>query len=226
MALNVHVLTASGHLRPYKRAIRSSLNAAWPAVDAALNLGTLDVVVSHAPATDVLPEGFTPNGHVVYMYLYSERSDVDDLIVVRLPQTLAHEAHHARRWRGPGYGTTLADALITEGLAQHFERELTRDSPVSAPPLDVDEAKAVAAPLEADLTNPKYDHPRWFLSEGNDGFPRWAGYRIGYRVIAQYLAHHSGETAASLRDAGTEVFESSLREVIAEMKSPTKGLVD
>jgi hypothetical protein len=42
----------------------------------------------------------------------------------RVPILVAHELHHTVRWRGPGYGRTLLEALISEGLADRFAVEL------------------------------------------------------------------------------------------------------
>ena len=46
--------------------------------------------------------------------------------------TLVHEIHHAMRWRGPGCGTTLAERLVSEGLAQTFEAECSGVVPLYA----------------------------------------------------------------------------------------------
>ena len=46
-----------------------------------------------------------------------------------LPPTIFHEWHHLARWRGPGYGKTLLEVMISEGLAQHFEVEVGGGEP-------------------------------------------------------------------------------------------------
>ncbi|HID67809.1 MAG TPA: hypothetical protein EYP31_06040, partial [Roseibacterium sp.] len=48
------------------------------------------------------------------------------LLILR---TLYHEFHHVLRWDGPGYGKTLGEALISEGLAQHFVHEMLDCAP-------------------------------------------------------------------------------------------------
>ncbi|MES0476805.1 MULTISPECIES: DUF2268 domain-containing putative Zn-dependent protease [Citrobacter freundii complex] len=37
--------------------------------------------------------------------------------------------HHAARWQGPGYGSTLGEALVSKGLADHFSLELFGGEP-------------------------------------------------------------------------------------------------
>jgi predicted Zn-dependent protease DUF2268 len=52
-----------------------------------------------------------------------------------VPATLAHELHHSSRVRtGPGYGSTLGEALVTEGLADFFAAEVFPRTPL--PPWD------------------------------------------------------------------------------------------
>lgn len=41
-----------------------------------------------------------------------------------LERMFAHELHHAARWAGPGYGSSLGEALVSEGLAGAFAQEI------------------------------------------------------------------------------------------------------
>jgi hypothetical protein len=53
----------------------------------------------------------------VWLNLDGPDSTVRNRITQNLPITLAHELHHSVRiLRGPGYGLTLGQALVTEGL--------------------------------------------------------------------------------------------------------------
>ena len=44
-------------------------------------------------------------------------------------RTLVHELHHLIRWDGPGYGKTLGEALVSEGLAGHFVLQVLGGKP-------------------------------------------------------------------------------------------------
>ena len=47
-----------------------------------------------------------------------------------IPATVVHELHHSSRVRtGPGYGVTLGEALVSEGLADHFVSEMFPSTP-------------------------------------------------------------------------------------------------
>lgn len=112
--------------------------------------------------------------------------------------TLAHELHHSSRIRtGPGYGSTLAEALVAEGLADHFVREVFPETP----PLPWDNALSSKQKAESwtkaqpllDVPG-GYDHSSWFL--GGSGLPRWTGYTLGYEIVAAYLGQQRRASAA------------------------------
>jgi hypothetical protein len=124
-----------------------------------------------------------------------------------VPATLAHELHHSSRIRmGPGYGETLGEALVTEGLADHFASEAFPDTPPQ--PWD----NALSNEQEAELW-PKaqsildvpggYNHQAWFFGGGAAGLPRWTGYSLGYRIIHAYLGDDRSASSAVGTEAGT-----------------------
>lgn len=145
--------------------------------------------------------GYTPNGHEVNIALDPKFADWALLLTNNLPQTLAHELHHSARWRGPGYGSTLFEAMITEGLADGFAVELL-DIP-AAPWSDAFPREQTARFLA--VARPEFDvrpyspddHARWFF--GSDPtLPKWTGYTLGFRLVDDYIEHHPGTTAATL----------------------------
>jgi uncharacterized protein YjaZ len=116
----------------------------------------------------------------------------------RVPILVAHELHHTVRWRGPGYGRTLLEALISEGLADRFAVEL-----LGVPPQPWSDAfprergELLLALARPELEAPSYDHSRWFFV-GDATLPRWAGYTLGYRLVEAYIARNPGSSAAGL----------------------------
>lgn len=127
-----------------------------------------------------------------------------------LPLTIAHELHHsARALDGPGYGATLRQAIVTEGLADHFSLEV--NSSARPPPWTraLKERSLCRwwkrAEKDFELGR-SYDHLVWFFGRGGD-MPRWTGYTLGFELVRSYLDRHPGESAAGLVDvdAGTVV---------------------
>jgi uncharacterized protein YjaZ len=121
---------------------------------------------------------------------------------VWLPEALAHEIHHSvRALSGPGFGNTLGEYLVSEGMASAFFHQAF--SGTNAP---WDEA--VTPIQEHSLWNraqPVLDqgglsvYSQWFY--GGDGIPQWTGFTIGYHIAEDYIQRHPGTSAASLVDA-------------------------
>src|SRR5712692_4469605 len=55
--------------------------------------------------------GYTPHANAVSIFLDPMFADWEQVLSNHLPQTLVHELHHCMRWRGPGYGRTLFEAM-------------------------------------------------------------------------------------------------------------------
>lgn len=128
-----------------------------------------------------------------------------------LPGSVAHELDHASRIRtGPGYGHTLGEALVSEGLADHFEYEAFPKTP-SQPwdhALTRAQEEAVWQKARSILETPYgYDHTAWFFGGGN--VPHWAGYSLGYDVVGAYLTHN--HSASEAVDVGADDILAAFR---------------
>ena len=92
----------------------------------------IDIVVYDNPF-EVIPEygigGFTPSYHLIFISLDPGFPNLQKSIVEQFSRTLAHEIYHAIRIKHIGYGDTLLEALITEGLADHFDLEINQKLP-------------------------------------------------------------------------------------------------
>jgi uncharacterized protein YjaZ len=161
--------------------------------------------------------GFTdPGTGSVTMWLDPKsRIGVRATLTTWLPQGLAHELDHAKRiLDGPGYGTTLGQAIVSEGLADAFSRQVFPATP--RPPwtqaLGPEELVRLTslAIMNSDTTDSPDVHGQWFFGAGG-GFggtervPRWAGYSIGASVVDRYLQAHPDATPASLTLVPAEV---------------------
>lgn len=205
----LHLMNAGG-LLPDELAdeVRSVAGAALTRHAARLEVDGVDVAVRVAPWT--LPEtgvlGYAPLPHFVDITLTPDNPHFMNGWRTELAATLAHELHHVRRWRGPGYGTTLLEALVSEGLAQHYEAgERGGLPPYASIPADLD---GLWHRAEAELDSTDYGHPAWFFGSEAGGLPRWAGYALGYELVRRFLVRRGGD-AVTWADAPAGQFRGA-----------------
>jgi hypothetical protein len=130
----------------------------------------------------------------------------------QLRAVLAHELHHAMRSRGPGYGSTLGEALVSEGLAQCYEEEVGCPTPNYALTVRGPALAALARLARDELWSATYEHPKWFFGSRTDpSYPWSGGYSLGYVVVRGWLeqARTSASSAAlvSARDVLPAAFD-------------------
>lgn len=171
-----------------------------------LGLSGVDVAVRVLPWG--LPEtgvhGYAPTAHYVEMTLSPQNPNFAAHWHSEVPATLAHELHHCRRWKTVGYGQSFLEVLVSEGLAQHHEKEERggRPAPYSVLSQDLAPLWERARPL---LERTDYGHEAWFFGSEAENLPRWAGYALGYDLVSRYL-QVQGADAAAHADAPAEAF--------------------
>ena len=170
----------------------------------------ISIKVTHNPIY-IIPEigigGFNPGSNEVILSITSEFENFDFVLENYLTLLLAHEIHHAIRRRSVGYGRTLLQAAVSEGLADQFAVEVARlDPPPWALALEVEELDFWIDQAKIIWNNNSYDHASWFFGTDDD-IPRWAGYAIGYKLVQIYLKENTDMTAAALHDMPAEQFE-------------------
>lgn len=101
-------------------------------------------------------------------------------------RTIVHEVHHCLRMAGPGYGATLGEALVSEGLAGQFVSHLFGTPPEPWESAVSDAELAANRPDPAALAGTDHDHGAWFYGCGGR-YPRWLGYTLGYRIVGNWL---------------------------------------
>lgn len=133
----------------------------------------------------------------------------DDSLYQSVLRAVFHEFHHVLRWDGPGYGSTLGEALVSEGLAQIFVHEV-----MDCPPepwehaVDAKQLAKISHEARDEFETSGYNHSEWFFGTGR--FPNWTGYSVGHRMVARYLAAKSNATSLSCATLPAKQFKSFL----------------
>lgn len=193
--MSIHILNAGNILTsPQQAEIEKLVTDSVAKVSVDLKLKPLDVVVCDYPGLaieEIGVGGYSPGPNLAFIAIEPGNPEFESWRE-SIPSIIAHELHHTRRWQGPGYGVTLLDSLVSEGLACLYEKEFSGRLPVYAQQteFDVEALWREAFPLlqRKDL------HAQWFFY-GPHG--RWAGYALGTELCRRFLSHH-GSTAREM----------------------------
>jgi Predicted Zn-dependent protease (DUF2268) len=124
----------------------------------------------------------------------------------QLRAMLAHELHHAMRSRSPGYGSTLGEALVTEGLAQCYEEEAGCPTPNYAVAVRGPALAKLARLAQDELWSDEYDHSQWFFGNKADAAFPWAGgYSLGYVLVRSWLERAGVSASVAVSVAAREM---------------------
>lgn len=210
MNINLHLLNASGSLYVFVNDIKNSFKTSINEISKKLSISDIDIVVYDNPL-GAIPEfgigGYAPNANLIFVSLDPKFPNLSKSIGDQFSRTLAHEIHHCMRWRGPGYGNTLLEALITEGLADHFDLEMHGgDLYPWDLALDKDQLKKFLKKAKTEFNNKEYDHNAWFFGSKQKNIPKWTGYSLGFKIVNDYLQRNPDEKPSSLHNVNAKEF--------------------
>ena len=186
----IHWLEAEGDLRPWCKDITSEIEAAHDAISQLIVPPRLDIIIQRFDGALVIPEiGMV--GRAYRKSLFSLTLDPTNehfntgVTDGTLRRHVAHEVHHCLRMGGSGYGHTLGEALVSEGLAGRFVARLFGNAPEPwERAIDAATLKTHYPDL-ATLNSTNFDHGSWFIGKGEQ--PRWLGYTLGYEIVGRWL---------------------------------------
>lgn len=214
MYIKIHILSASKDIRPYSEELKSIAEATVVSVEKLLPIKDVDIVLYDNPKATIDEiggiGGFSPNANLIFISLNPRHSDFKRAVKEELPFTLAHELHHTIRWQKQVEGDTLLEAMIFEGLADHFAQEVTgRNVPsLYSCALTPEQKKIFLSKASEEWKQPTYDNDLWFFGSKPNVIPRWTGYTLGYDLVGAYLQANPGTSASKLASADASLFIS------------------
>lgn len=204
----LHLLNTRHDLTRVLSEVRQASRNAVARVSHHAALPDFDLVVraQEDRSADGSVQGQCPAPGVVEMALTPDRFNPE--IFAR---ALVRQMAHLIRWPGPGYGRSLGEVLVSEGLAGHVVLQVMGGQP---DPCDsVRPAQGVMRQAMNEWARRDYDHGRWFGGKGD--LRRWTGNSLGHRILTEHLAQNPGESALSLATASPEPFRQILRRIAA-----------
>lgn len=200
MAFILHLLTASKDLDELATYITNILPKSETLIANYLDTNQFDIDVIVRASDWVISElgigGYAPRQHEIQLSLAPDNEYLLTHFDQVFTSTLAHETHHCFRHASVGYGNTLFEAMLTEGLACHFEVEVGFTKPIYVDHLDQHQRQALLKRAKASWHDHPYHHNHWFFGSEDMNIPKWAGYDLGYYLTRLYL-HSTGQTASN-----------------------------
>ncbi|MEL7296276.1 MAG: DUF2268 domain-containing putative Zn-dependent protease [Pseudomonadota bacterium] len=152
--------------------------------------------------------GYALSPQRIEIVIDADFPDLENVLLERLPYIVAHELHHTVRLREPGIYESLLEALIFEGMADHFAVELLGSDlapwSLAFPESETETYLSLAAPQ----FDQSFDFEAWFFGVGTS-LPQWTGYTLGYRILRDYFEANPQENAVTSVNAAAEQFRPS-----------------
>ncbi|PSV50586.1 MULTISPECIES: DUF2268 domain-containing putative Zn-dependent protease [unclassified Photobacterium] len=203
MAVKITILNASGKLSQYSDLLEHTIGCALIKIGEFLEVSNIDITVSPFQTGEESPSGlggYALSEHRVELLVDSSRDDIAEIIKTELLEVLAHELHHAVRLSFHMPTGTLSQQLIMEGLACHFENLVTNGKPSSLfKELDNYDWRNGLEQMSHLLDTKDFSLDKLFLGSHPDEFPKYAGYWIGYNLVAEYAKNHNATDAEMIK---------------------------
>ncbi len=182
--------------RRSRRVVKGTLAAVRP-------LLPLDGITIRVEADSrlVIPEigiGARADANTIHLAFNSNLPAQSAALDSELLPLLAHEMHHVARFHAVGFISNLFEAMINEGLADHFSVEVAgADPPIWASALTEEQLATWSERARAEWFDSSYNHDAWFFGL-SPVIPRWAGYSIGFDLVRQFLAANPSRRPSKL----------------------------
>lgn len=136
--------------------------------------------------------------NLISIFIDSKHENIRGNFNIEILKTFAHEYVHAYREQViPWENGTLLDCLISEGLSQSIELELTSETPIYAQALS-EQAIISLLSIHSDiLKSTSFDYKSWFF--GSEKIEKWTGYSVGFWLVQKYLKKYKKKASDVLQ---------------------------
>jgi len=193
MPIEIHVLNATGKFDGHIDQIREKANKAMLRIQTYFDIDDMNLSINPfysgaAPKTGI--GGLTISPYRVEILLDCDRDDLEQIISTELIQVIAHEVHHSIRTTLTKPAKSLADFLVSEGLACHFESTIN-DGKVPSLFNDIRtlDWKDLFTHFSSRLKDHDFSFDELFLGSAQETLPKYACYWVGYNLIIQHLQY-------------------------------------
>jgi len=194
------IIEISPTVRPYQKQIQSALDAVQDRIKQFTKPKPVEFSIKANRSRTIQSlglGGFCCDPKLIRLFFDPKNPAMEQNLDEVLIRTIAHEYHHLLRANGPGYGAKLGSALVAEGLAGHFVKQLYNSPPE---PWESALSKSELFPWRKkafeNFDARDHGHAKWFF--GAEGNPHWLGYTLGYDMIGRYLEQNSSQTPLTL----------------------------
>ncbi len=211
MNVNLYILNAGKRLTPFFDLSKKTFNEALKKIRGKIPLKDVDVIIIDNPEASIEEigiGGLTLNLNCIIISVDPKHKNLAKNYSRALLDSLTHELHHVVRWKTVGYGETLLEAMISEGLADHFANEIigTKEPHLWNNALNKKQIKDFLKKATKEFNNKKYDYYSWFFGSKEKQIPKWTAYSLGYYLVGEYIKKHPEVTASILYKTKAEEF--------------------
>lgn len=153
--------------------------------------------------------GYTPDSNNIFLYFDSKNPNFEKDLELKIKSTITHEFNHAIRNRYFNWEEdTLLGAMITEGLADHFDIEVNGGEPkIWNTALSTEEIEEYLETAKEEFSSRDFDYGKWFFGSGY--IPRWTGYSLGFYLVGNYLKENNKKASEVTNQKAEDFFKST-----------------
>ncbi|OGH12899.1 MAG: hypothetical protein A2776_00250 [Candidatus Levybacteria bacterium RIFCSPHIGHO2_01_FULL_40_10] len=200
MNININILKAGGNLKKIEDTIEGAARKAVVSVSKKIPVENVDIVFFDSKFQTIEHIGFggyTVTKNLIMVPVDSKFDSIDKSIKENLGRTIAHELYHCLKDYTYENKFTLLESLVNEGLADHFETEISGGIPEKwDTALNQQQLISLGKRAKEEFNSYEFDHSAWFFGTKKD-IPYWAGYSLGFDIVKKYLEKHPEKKAST-----------------------------